>query len=414
MAKAQKPGNIKRSTTLDQAVQRALLAEAALANQIAINAEKAATIAKLEWELAQMRRQLYGPRKERSRQLIDQLALGFEDAQANAAEAEAVAEEASARAKVAAHERKRPARKPFPEHLPRERVELAPPEACGCCGSNQLSRIGEDVTETLEVIPRQWKVIQTVRPKMACRACEAIGQQPAPFHVTPRGWAGPNFLAMLLFEKYGTHQPLNRQRDRYAREGVDLSLSTLADQVGHAAAILRPLHELIKGQVLSAGRVHADDTTVPVLARHQTITGRIWTYVRDDKPFGGSDPPAAWYCYSPDRTGEHPRAHLASYCGILQSDAYSGYNGFFAGDREAGPMTNGLCWAHARRKFFELAVLKPKRGKQSPPPSPLAREAVTRIDALFDIEREINTLSAEQRLARRSKDSKPLLISLKT
>ena len=190
---------------------------------------------------------------------------------------------------------------------------LPAPCACAACGSGRLAKMGEDVTETLEVIPRQWKVIQTVREKFTCRDCERISQPPAPFHPTPRGWAGPGLLAMIVFEKFGQHQPLNRQAERYAREGVDLSLSTLADQVGAVAAALAPLHALIEAHVLSAERLHADDTTVPLLARGKTETARLWTYVRDDRPFGGPAPPAALFHFSRDRRGEHPQKHLARW-----------------------------------------------------------------------------------------------------
>jgi hypothetical protein len=172
------------------------------------------------------------------------------------------------------------------------------------------------------VIPRQWKVIQTVREKYSCRECEKITQPPAPFHVTPRGFAGPNLLAMILFEKFGQHLPLNRQSERYAREGIDLSLSTLADQVGACAAALKPLHALIEAHVLAAERLHGDDTTVPILAKGKTDTGRIWTYVRDDRPFGGQSPPAALYYASRDRRQEHPERHLKNFTGFLQADAY--------------------------------------------------------------------------------------------
>ncbi len=175
------------------------------------------------------------------------------------------------------------------------------PTSCQCCGSLKLSKLGEDVTETLEVVPRSWKVIQTVREKFTCRQCETITQPPAPFHMTPRGLVGPNLLAMILFEKFGQHQPLNRQSERYGREGVDLSVSTLADQVGAATAALAPLYALIRHHVIAADRLHADDTTVPILAKSKTDTGRIWTYVRDDRPFGGSDPPTALYFASRDR-----------------------------------------------------------------------------------------------------------------
>lgn len=256
---------------------------------------------------------------------------------------------------VKSFERGRPSRKPFPKHLPRERVVIAAPESCPCCGSTKLSKLGEDVTETLEVIPRQWKVIQTVREKFSCRQCEAITQPPAPFHVTPRGFAGPNLLAMVLFEKFGQHQPLNRQSERYAREGVDLSLSTLADQVGACTAVLRPLHTLIEDHVLSAEHLHGDDTTVPILAKGKTDTGRAWVYVRDDRPFAGTSPPAALFYASRDRSGDHPERHLQHFTGILQADAYAGYNRLYLPDRTPRPVTEALCWAHARRKFFVLA-----------------------------------------------------------
>ena len=176
------------------------------------------------------------------------------------------------------------------------------------------------------MIPRQWKVIQTVREKFSCRECEKITQPPAPFHVTPRGFAGPNLLAMILFEKFGQHQPLNRQSERYRREGIDLSVSTLADQVGACTTALQPLHALIERHVLAAERLHGDDTTVPILAKGKTVTGHIWTYVRDDRPFGGRAPPAALYYASRDRRHEHPARHLRDFTGILQADAYSGYN----------------------------------------------------------------------------------------
>ena len=197
--------------------------------------------------------------------------LQLEELEADATEDDLMAEEAAARTTtVIAFERKRPARKPFPDHLPRERVVLPAPCSCPACGGDRLSKLGEDVTETLEVIPRSWKVIQTVREKFSCWDCEKIAHAPAPFHVVPRGWAGPSFLAMLLFEKCGQHQPLNRQADRFAREGVPLSVSTLADQVGAAAFALMPLYKLIEAHVLAATRLHGDDTTVPVMAKGKT------------------------------------------------------------------------------------------------------------------------------------------------
>ena len=315
---------------------------------------------------------------------------------------------------VAACQRKRPSRKPFPDHLPHERIVIAVPESCPCCGSTKLSKLGEDITETLEVIPRQWKVIQTVREKFSCRECETIMQPPAPFHVTPRGFAGPNLLAMILFEKFSQHQPLNRQSERYRREGIDLSVSTLADQVGACTTVLQPLHALIERHVLAAERLHGDDTTVPILAKGKTVTGHIWTYVRDDRPFGGRAPPAALYYASRDRRHEHPARHLRNFTGILQADAYSGYNELYDPSRPQGAITAALCWAHARRQFFELADIaaNARRGKTATAISPVALEAVKRIDALFDIERDINGLSAEERLRVRQEQSTPLLAAL--
>jgi transposase len=194
---------------------------------------------------------------------------------------------------------------------------------------------------------------------------------------------------MILFEKFGQHQPLNRQSERYAREGVELSLSTLADQVGACAAALRPLHALIKRHVLAAERLHGDDTTVPILAKGKTETGRLWTYVRDDRPFGGKDPPAALYYASRDRSGEHPERHLNGFVGVLQADAYGGYNRLYRSDRRPGPIVEALCWSNGRRKFFELAdiAVNARRDRNAAPISPIALEAVKRIDALFDIER---------------------------
>ena len=386
-------------------------AEAASAKALVSHSE--ALIARLKLEIDRVRRELYGSRSERKARLLEQMELQLEELEADAGQDELAAEIAAKASAVRPFERKRPSRKPFPEHLPRERVVIAAPTNCPCCGSAKLSKLGEDITETLEVIPRQWKVIQTVREKFTCRECEKITQPPAPFHVTPRGFAGPNLLAMILFEKFAQHQPLNRQSERYAREGIDLSLSTLADQVGACTAALKPIHSLIEAHVLAADRLHGDDTTVPILAKGKTDTGRIWTYVRDDRPFGGLSPPAALYYASRDRRQEHPERHLKTFTGILQADAYGGYNPLFKVDRDPDPLTQALCWAHSRRKFFVLADIaaNAKRGKNAAPISPMALEAVKRIDALFDIEREINGLAADQRLERR-KDSLPLVDEL--
>ncbi len=390
--------------------------EADLARARAEASSATALIAHLRLTIEKMRREIYGPRSERKARLLDQMELELEELEAAACEDDLAAEQAVASAgnttAVRAFTRKKPSRKPFPAHLPRERVIVPGPTACACCGSTRLAKLGEDVTETLEVVPRQWKVVQYVREKFTCRACEAISQVPAPFHVLPRGFAGPSLLAMIVFEKYGQHQPLNRQADRYAREGVDLSLSTLADQIGGCAMVLRPIYELIRAHVFAGSRIHGDDTTVPVLAKGQTVTGRLWTYVRDDRPFGGCDPPAAVFFYSRDRAGDHPERHLHGYAGILQADAYAGFNRLYAGDRRPRPITEAACWSHGRRKFFVLADVAAKARGKLPVIAPLALEAVKRIDAIFDVEREINGLPAVERLAVRRARVAPLVADL--
>ena len=378
----------------------------------------AAMIAHLKLQNAKLRREQYGPSAERTERLLVQGELELEDLEADAAEDERAAEAAAAKtATIAAFERRKPTRKPLPHHLPRERVVIPVPCACPACGGSRLSKLGEDVTETLEVIPRQWKVIQTVREKFACRDCEKITQPPAPFHVTPRGMFGPGFLAMLLFDKYGQHQPLHRQAERFASEGVPLSVSTLADQIGATCAALMPIFRLIEGHTFAAERLHGDDTTVPVRAKGKTITGRLWNYVRDDRPFGGNDPPSVIFHYSRDRRGDHPKRHLAQWSGILQADAYAGYNELYAPNRESGPILEAGCFAHARRKFFELADVegaarKKSRGEKVGVVYPIALEAVQKLDALFAIERDINGRSPAERHALRQELSAPLMAEL--
>jgi transposase len=415
------PNNVKAlKAALFAERERRLMAEAEAAAAKARLSDDEALIAHLKLQIEKLRRELFGPRSERTARLLDQLELQLEELETTATEDELAAEQAAAKAKrtiVKSFERKRPARKPFPEHLPRERVVIAASTTCACCGGSRLSKLGEDVTETLEVVPRQWKVIQYVREKFSCRDCESINQAPAPFHVIPRGWAGPSLLAMIVFEKFGQHQPLNRQAERYAREGVPLSLSTLADQVGACVNVLQPIFERIEAHVLAAERLHGDDTTVPVLAKGKTDTGRSWVYVRDDRPFGGHAPPAAVFYYSRDRSGEHPRRHLSSFAGVLQADAYAGYDRLYEAGRAPGPVTQAACWSHARRKFFvladvEAAARRKAHGKTPLVLSPVALAAVQRIDALFEIERSINGLDADRRKAARRERSAPLVAAL--
>src|SRR5712672_3684540 len=370
-----------------------------------------AMIAHLQLVIAKMKREMFGPRSERSQRLIDQMELQLEELAVGLGEDVAKLEAASV--EVRGFTRRKATRRDFPDHLPRRRIVHPMPASCPCCGGTRLSKIGEDVTETLDVVPRQWFVTEHVREKFSCRSCETITQPPAPFHVIARDFAGPSLLAMILVEKYADHQPLNRQSEQYAGEGIELSVSTMADHVGACAATLRPLYELIKAHVFAAERIHGDDTTVPVLAKGKTRTGRIWTYVRDDRPFGGQAPPAAVFFYSPDRAGIHPEQHLAGYSGILQADAYAGFNTLYVADRKPGPITQAGCWAHARRKLFELADIASKARDQKPTTiSPIAFQAVQKFDAIFMLERSINGLSPEQRLAARRRDIAPLVNDL--
>jgi transposase len=414
---------LKVALTVERAKMREIVAErdagaAELAVARAKASEDLALIVHQKLRIAKLERQLYGPRSERSALLIDQLALLFEELEASATEDELAAEVAVAKTTtVAGFTRKRLERNTFPEHLPRERIVIAPPTACDCCGGKRLRKLGEDVTKTLESIPRQWKVIETVREKFTCQDCAKISQAPAPFHVIPRGWAGANLLAMILFEKFGQHQPLNRQAERYAREGVPISLSTMADVVGASCVALDPILRLVEAHVLAAERLHGDDTTVPVLAKGKTDTGRCWVYVRDDMPFGGTAPPAAMFYYSRDRKGEHPQRHLANYAGLFQADAFDGYRQLYLPNRSPGPIVEAGCWVHARRPFFAMADLEENArrqavGKKAVALSPIAIEVVRRIDALFDIERTINGKSAGERRAIRQELSKPLVEAL--
>jgi len=389
-----------------ETLKAAFLAERAARQAAEARASGAeAMVAHLKLMIAKLKRERFGPSSEHRRRLLDQLELQLEELEATAAE-DACAVEAAAMAKPRRDEsaapgvaRRRPVRAPLPAHLPRERVVIPAPSVCPCC-QGKLVKLGEDITETLDVIPRQWKVIQTVREKFTCRACERITQPPAPFHPIARGRAGAGLLAMVLYGKYGNHLPLNRQSEGFAREGIDLDVSTLADWVGASAGALSPLVGLIRRHVLAAERLHGDDTTVPVLAKGKTITGRLWTYVRDDRPFGGADPPAAVYFYSRNREGEHPRRHLADYGGILQADAFGGFNALYEPLRKPVPITEAACWSHARRKFFALADVAK---------APLALEAVRRTDAIFDVERTLNGLPDEQRLALRKQHVAPLV-----
>jgi len=386
------------------ALKAALLAERSARREFEARASGAeAMVVHLKLLIAKMKRDRFGVSAERGRRLLDQLELQLEELETEAAEREAAtASTEPDTTTVRPFTRAKPVRAPLPAHLPRERIVLPSPTNCPCCGG-KLAKLGETITETLECIPRTYKVVQTVREKFSCRACETITQPPAPFHPIARGRAGPNLLAGVMHGKFCDHQPLNRQSESFAREGIDLSVSTLADWVGACTTALSPLVTLIRGHVFAAERIHGDDTTVPVLAKAKTITGRLWTYVRDDRPFGGPAEPAAIFFYSRDRGGEHPCRHLAGYAGILQADAYAGFNELYHERRKPGPIAEAACWAHGRRKLFVLADVAK---------APLAIEAVRRIDAIFAVERDINGLAAEQRRALRQVRVAPLVGAL--
>lgn len=367
-------------------------------------------VGKLELErlklmLAKARREAFGQSSERGKLLIEQLELAIEDVE----ESQAVEE---TKAEIVAPElvRERPARAPrgprkLPDNLPVERVVEPPPCACSKCGSARLHKLGEVVSKTLECEPRRWKIIEHVREKFSCRDCELITEAPAPSHPIPRGFAGPSLLAMILVAKFLLHQPLNRQAATYAREGVELDAATMADRVGACVVALEPLIGALRAHVLAGERIHADDTTVPVLAKLKTRTGHIWVYLRDERPFGGKDLPAAFFEYSRSRHGQYPAKHLTGWTGVMQADAFAGFNDLYDERRQPGPIIEAACWAHGRRKFFDLAKLSK---------SPIAMEAVRRIDELFAIERDINGKPPDERKAVRQERSKPLVAALET
>ncbi len=355
-----------------------------------------AEIERLKLLIAKLRRMQFGRRSEKLARQIEQLELQLDELEAARAEkAAALPTPAAART-----ESGRPVRRPLPAHLPREVREILPKEAaCPDCGG-QLKSLGEDVSEILEWAPASLKVIRQVRPKLACARCDKIVQAEAPSRPIVRGLAGPGLLAHVLTSKYCDHLPLYRQAEIYAREGVELERATLADWVGGASELLQPLVEALRRHVMSAEKLHADDTPVPVLApgNGKTKTGRLWTYVRDDRPAGDATPPGVWFAYSPDRKGEHPEQHLGEFHGVLQADAYAGFNQLY----EGGRIEEAACWAHVRRKFYDLQVAHQ---------SPAAQEALERIAALYAIESEIRGRPPSERREVRQARARPLLES---
>jgi transposase len=296
----------------------------------------------------------------------------------------------------------RPGRKPLPEDLPREVIMHMPEHDCCLCCGGQLHQFGEDVSEQRERIPATYKVIRHVRPKFACSACERIVEAPAPSRPIAYGLAGPNLLAHVLVSKFADHQPLYRQSEIFAREGIDLDRSTLAGWVGAASELVASLVDEIRKHVLAGSKVYGDDTPVPVLApgNGRTKTGRLWTYVRDDRPAAQTTAPAVWFAYSEDRKGEHPRRHLKDFSGALQADAYSGLHHLY----DDGRIYEVACWAHARRKFHDIHVTHR---------SPITTEALNRIGALYGIEEQVRGKPPDLRCSVRQAQSKPILDDLR-
>jgi transposase len=348
--------------------------------------------------IAKLQRMQFGRKSEKLQREIEQLELRLEDLEANRSEDSSSAAAASSPTPIPAA---KPVRRPLPEHLPREthRHEPQEPRCPECDG--ELRKLGEDVSEVLEYVPAQFKVLRHVRPKLSCTKCERVVQAAAPSRPIERGLAGPGLLAHVLVSKYADHLPLYRQAQIYERVGVELERSTLADWVGASSALLEPLVEALRRYVLDCGKLHADDTPVPVLApgTGKTKTGRLWTYVRDDRPAGSTAAPAVWFAYSPDRQGKHPEEHLTNFRGALQADAYAGFNNLY----KDGRIQEVACWAHVRRKFYDLVQAHG---------SPIAKEALERIVALYAIEGEIRGRPPDERCQVRQARARPLLDSL--
>jgi transposase len=351
----------------------------------------------LKLMVAKLRHVIFGAKSEKILIELGQLELQLEDEETTHAEVEAGAE----RVAPLREPKARLDRKPLPEHLPREVVTHAPgSDCCSDCGG-QLRQFGEDISEQLEYVPDTFKVIRHVRPKFSCAGCDRIVEAPAPSRPIERGLAGPGLLAHVIMSKFGDHLPLYRQSEIYARQDVEISRSTMAGWVGAASELLSPLLDAIQKHVLAGPKLHADDTPLPVLSpgNGKTRTGRLWTYVRDDRPAGLETPPAVWFAYSPDRKGEHPRRHLSTFQGALQADAYAGFQHLYGhGIYEAA------CWAHARRKFHEIHIVHA---------SPTTTEAMARIGALYSIEEEIRGKPAALRLSIRQARARPLLAELR-
>jgi transposase len=351
--------------------------------------------------LVKLHRMQFGRKSEKLQRQIEQLELRLEELESNRSQKASPSEPSLVLTALSATTAK-PARRALPEHLPRQTRTHVPKETvCPQC-QGELRKLGEDESEMLEYVPASFVVIRHVRPKLSCTKCDCIVQAEAPSRTIERGVAGPGLLAHVLVSKYCDHQPLYRQSEIYARQGVELERSTMADWVGGSSRLLEPLVGALRRYVTAAGKLHADDTPVPVLAPGQgkTKTGRLWTYVRDDRPAGDTAAPAVWFAYSPDRKGEHPAQHLERFRGTLQADAYAGFNQLY----ENGRIQPAACWAHVRRHFYDL---------EQAHSSPVAREALQRIGMLYGVEEPIRGRPPDERRAVRQVQANPLVDSLR-
>ncbi len=377
---------------------------------------KALLIEKLRAELAVLRRARFGRKSEKLDAQVEQLELLIDELEEGAAEtlaragvAEPDAAEATETGAPSSKKKRQPStRAPLPDHLPAETIVHEAPCVCPTCGGDKFGRIGADEREVLEYVPSHFKRVVHVRPKMSCRACETVVQAPMPTLPIEKGRPGPALLAHVVVSKFCDHLPLNRQADIYARSGVEIDRSVMAGWIGRLAGLLEPLNESVARHVRAGLALHADDTPVPVLdpGRGRTKTGRLWTVVRDERPFGSTTPPAAFYRYSPDRKAGHAHALLAGCRGFLHADGYAGFADLYAPDAKTGVprLTEVACWAHARRKIYDVHV---ETG------SPAAREALERIARLFAIEADIRGRSPPERREVRQRRSAPILADLK-
>jgi len=380
-----------------------------------------ALIQALKLTIARLKRQRYGSSSEKIEREIAQLELALEGLEMAGAAADPAPEsdapaDDEAADETAVGQRLPPRRRGKPRiaaDAPREVITLDPGERCPDCGG-VLRLVGEDVAEILDFIAAKLKVIEVHRPKKSCRDCECMVQSPAPSRPISRGLAGPGLLAHILVAKFDDHLPLYRQGEIFARLGADIPRSTLIDWCGQAAAAIRPVANLIRAEVMAGDRLHADDTPIRVLDPKMKLAGkergvkegRVWVYVRDDRSWGGKDPPAAAYWFSPDRKGEHPQKHLRNFIGILQADAYSGFRKLYERGLDGKPrIREAACWAHLRRDFHDV---------WKSTDSPIAWDALEQIGKLYDIERAINGQPLERRFAARQQQSRPRVQAFRT